>query len=86
MVRAEDILLAAEPPRGLSARNVIAVSVLGTDRIGRDVVVRCAGPSAGGAAPQPWFVRITPAAATALALAEGGNAWLAVKSHSIRVL
>ncbi len=81
-VRAEDVLLAAEEPRGLSARNVYEARVTSAERSGPDVLVRCAlspGPSS-------WLVRVTPAAADALSLRPGRPVWLAVKSHSVRCL
>jgi molybdate transport system ATP-binding protein len=81
-VRAEDVLIAAEEPRGLSARNVYEARVTSADRNGPDVLVRCA--LAAGSAP--WLVRVTPAAAEALSLRSGRTVWLAVKSHSVRCL
>lgn len=81
-VRAEDVLIAAEEPRALSARNVYEARVTSADRNGPDVLVRCAlGPGA-----PPWLVRVTPAAADALSLRPGRPVWLAVKSHSVRCL
>jgi molybdate transport system ATP-binding protein len=81
-VRAEDVLIASEEPRGLSARNVYEARVTSAERNGPDVLVRCAlGPGS-----SPWLVRVTPAAADALGLAPGRPVWLAVKSHSVRCL
>lgn len=81
-VRAEDVLIAAEEPRGLSARNVYEARVTSAERSGPDVLVRCAlGPGS-----SPWLVRVTPAAADALGLGPGRPVWLAVKSHSVRCL
>jgi molybdate transport system ATP-binding protein len=81
-VRAEDVLIATEEPRGLSARNVYPATVTSVGRTGPDALVRCALSSE---AP-PWLVRVTPAAATSLALSSGQRLWLAVKSHSVRCL
>jgi molybdate transport system ATP-binding protein len=81
-IRAEDVLVATEPVHGVSARNLLAAHVVTVDRIGRDMLLRCE-LTAGG---RPWLVRLTPSAVDSLALAPGGAAWLAVKSHSIRVL
>ena len=81
-VRAEDVLVAVAPAPGLSARNVLEARVLTLERLGADVILRCE-LVAGGA---PWLVRLTPAAVHALALEPGCSIWLAVKSHSIRVL
>jgi molybdate transport system ATP-binding protein len=81
-IAAEDVLVATEPVHGVSARNLLAAHVLTVDRIGRDMLLRCE-LTAGG---RPWLVRLTPSAVDSLALAPGAAAWLAVKSHSIRVL
>jgi molybdate transport system ATP-binding protein len=81
-VPAEDVLVAAEPVRGLSARNVLEARVLALERLGADVLLRC-GLGAGG---RPWLVRLTPSAVESLRLGPGRAVWLAVKSHSVRVL
>jgi molybdate transport system ATP-binding protein len=81
-VRAEDVLIATEEPRGLSARNVYAATVTSAVRTGPDVLVRCALSPAS----PPWLVRVTPAAAASLSLSSGQRLWLAVKSHSVRWL
>jgi molybdate transport system ATP-binding protein len=79
--RAEDVLVATEPVRGLSARNVYEAVVRGIERGPGDTVVRCAVRP-----EQPeWLARLTPAAVSELGLAHGSRVWLAVKSHSIRV-
>jgi len=83
-IRAEDILVSIEPVRGLSARNVVAARVTAVERAGADAILRCA--LAGAEAAPPWLVRITPAAVQALALAPGSDVWLAVKSHSVRLV
>ena len=81
-IRAEDILVAVEPVHGLSARNVVEVRIAAIDRIGRDALLRC-GRAAGG---RQWLVRITPSAVASLGLVSGRAVWLAIKSHSFRVL
>jgi molybdate transport system ATP-binding protein len=81
-VRADDVLLAAEAPRALSARNVLPARVLSRRRVGPDVLVRCALDGGG----LPWLVRVTPAAAADLGLEDGQAVFVAVKSHSLRVL
>jgi molybdate transport system ATP-binding protein len=83
-VRAEDVLVAVQAPTGLSARNVVAARITAVERTGIDVTLHCAlvdwdrGPG--------WFARVTPAATTALGLAKGTHVWLAVKSHSVRIV
>jgi molybdate transport system ATP-binding protein len=79
--RAEDVLVAVEKPDGLSARNVYAARLLSVEQTGVDLTLRCALPGPGPA----WLVRVTPAAASALALVAGRDVWLAVKSHSVRI-
>ncbi len=81
-IRAEDVLVSAAPVKGLSARNVYEARVEALERTGADVTLRCALP----AAPVPWLARVTPAAVEALSLKTGQSVWLAVKSHSIRLL
>jgi molybdopterin-binding protein len=80
-VRAEDVLVAASPVAGLSARNAYAARVVSIERTGIDVTLRCALEADG-----ELMARITPAAVQALGLAAGQPVWLAVKSHSIRLL
>jgi molybdate transport system ATP-binding protein len=83
-VRAEDVLVAVEPLRGLSARNVFEARVAALDRTGADVTLQCTlGDRQGG---PTWFARVTPAATAALGLAPGTAVWLAVKSHSVRIV
>jgi molybdate transport system ATP-binding protein len=81
-VRAEDVLVALAPVAGLSARNAYAGRLLAIERTGVDVTLRCA-LDAGGV---EVLARITPAAVAALGLRAGGPVWLAVKSHSIRLI
>jgi len=80
-VRAEDVVVAADAPPGLSARNVYAAAVTSVDRGEIDVTLRCATLDGG----TQWFVRVTPEAARSLQLEPGRRVWLAVKSHSIRI-
>jgi molybdate transport system ATP-binding protein len=81
-IRAEDLLVATEPVRGISARNVYPARVVTVERTGVEATLRCALE---GTSPQvAWLARVTPAAVEALALRPGVAVWLAVKSHSIR--
>jgi len=79
-VRAEDVLVSLEPLRDASARNTYEGRIESLERAGPDVTLRCA--LAGGA----LLVRVTPQAALALRLAVGRSVFLAIKSHSVRVL
>ena len=80
-IRAEDVIVATEPVRGLSARNVYEAVVRGIERGPGDAAVRCA------IRPElpEWLARLTPAAVAELGLSPGSRVWLAVKSHSVRV-
>ena len=51
-------------------------------RTGHDVTLRCRTAASG---PE-WIVRVTPAAVAALELTVGQTVFLAVKSHSIRLV
>jgi molybdate transport system ATP-binding protein len=82
-VRAEDVLVSLAPLSGLSARNVYPARILALERHGHDATLRCVVEEAAG---PPWLVRITPAAVEALGLRVGASVWLAVKSHSVRVV
>lgn len=78
-VRAGDILLAALPPQGLSARNVLAGRIIALRR--RDVTV-IAQVDCG----VKFEVHLTPAAEQALELRPGREVWLVVKTHSCHLL
>jgi molybdate transport system ATP-binding protein len=80
-VRAEDVLVAAAPVAGLSARNAYPARVVSLERTGVDVTLRCVLEG-----DTELLARITPAAVQALGLTAGQPVWLAVKSHSIRML
>jgi molybdate transport system ATP-binding protein len=74
-IRAGDILLAAEHPRGLSARNVLEGKIVSLERRGTLVVARvdCG---------VVFTVNLTPGAERTLQLAAGKNVWLVIKTHS----
>jgi len=78
-VRAGDILVANEPPRGLSARNVIQGRILSLAREGPTVVARVD-------AGVPFVTHLTPGAIEALGLAPGRHVWLIVKTYSCRIV
>jgi molybdate transport system ATP-binding protein len=79
-VRAEDVLVSLEPLRGASARNLYEARVESLLRTGPDVTLRCALSGAS------LLVRVTPQAAEVLRLTAGAAVFLAIKSHSVRVL
>jgi molybdate transport system ATP-binding protein len=81
-VRAEDLLVATEPVRGISARNVYAARLAAVERTGAEATLRCV---LDGTNPEAvWLARVTPGAVEALGLRPGLAVFLAVKSHSIR--
>ena len=76
-LRAQDVLLAASRPVGISARNVFAVTVQRLERHGADVLVHLdAGES--------LVALITSGAAAGLALRPGSELFAIVKAQAIR--
>jgi molybdate transport system ATP-binding protein len=78
-IRAGDILLAAERPRGLSARNILEGKIVSLERRGTMMVSRvdC------GAI---FVVHITPGAVRALELSPAKQVWLVLKTHSCHLV
>jgi molybdate transport system ATP-binding protein len=74
-IRAGDILLATESPKGLSARNVLQGKITSLERRGALVValVNCG---------TVFTVHVTPGAVRALELAVEKKVWLVLKTHS----
>ena len=81
-ISAEDVLVSRVEVIGLSARNVYPASIAQLVRTGPEITLRCCLREGGG----EWLVRITPSASLALELSVGCDVWLAVKSHSVRML
>jgi molybdate transport system ATP-binding protein len=77
-IRAGDILLATELPRGLSARNILQGRLLALTRDGATVV---ATVDAGAR----FVVHLTPSAADGLGLTPGQDVWLVIKTYSCRI-
>jgi molybdate transport system ATP-binding protein len=78
-IRAGDILLAREAPRGLSARNVLPGTIEAIENRGAMVVVIV---NAGA----KFVIHVTPGAARLLELAIGMPVWVVVKTHSCHVV
>ena len=78
-VRAGDILLATERPRGLSARNVMAGRIVSLEQRGTTVIARvdCG---------VVFVVHLTPGAARVLELTVGREVWLVLKTHSCHLV
>ena len=79
-VRAGDLLLATEKPRGLSARNVLPGTIQRLEQ--RDVIIS-AMVDCGGA---EFEVHLTLAARDALQLGPGKSVWVVVKTHSCHLM
>jgi molybdate transport system ATP-binding protein len=77
-IRAGDIMLASEEPRGLSARNVLAGRVVDLVERGHTMV---ATVDVGAR----FEVHLTPGGARALGLRAGSPVWLIVKTYSCRI-
>jgi molybdate transport system ATP-binding protein len=76
-IRAGDILLATEPPRGLSARNVLPGRIRRLSQEGTTVIAIVA-------AGHDFEVHLTPGARGTLGLEEGRDVWVVIKTHSFR--
>ena len=78
-IRAGDILLATEPPRGLSARNILRGKLVALETHGTIVsaTVDCGAR---------FTAHVTPGACRALGLAPGQPVWLIVKTHSCHLV
>jgi molybdate transport system ATP-binding protein len=74
-IRAGDILVAAEHPRGLSARNVVAGTIARVLRQGSIVRLEIG-------IGVPVEVHVTPTATATLDLRTGRDVWLVIKTHS----
>jgi len=78
-IRAGDILLATERPRGLSARNVMEGCILTLEQRGTMVIARVdCGVT--------FVAHVTPGAVRALELTEGCRVWLVLKTHSCHLV
>ena len=78
-VRAGDILLATEQPRGLSARNVMEGWIASMEQRGTMVIARV---DCGVA----FIAHVTPGAVRTLELAVGRRVWLVLKTHSCHLV
>jgi molybdate transport system ATP-binding protein len=78
-IRAGDILVANQEPRGLSARNALRGTLTAMKREGSIIVAHV---DAGA----PFVVHLTPTAVKSLHLSEGDHIWLVIKTHSCRTV
>ena len=78
-IRAGDILLASERPRGLSARNILEGRMLSLEQRGAMCIARVdCGVT--------FVVHVTPGAVRALELAAEKRVWLVLKTHSCHLV
>jgi molybdate transport system ATP-binding protein len=78
-IRAGDILLASERPRGLSARNILEGQVVSLERRGAMCIARVdCGVT--------FVVHVTPGAVRTLELATEKQVWLVLKTHSCHLV
>jgi molybdate transport system ATP-binding protein len=79
-LRAGDLLLATESPRGLSARNILPGTIKRLERRDTTIaaIVDCGGTE--------FEVHLTLAARDALQLVAGSAVWVVVKTHSCHLL
>ena len=78
-IRAADILLASEPPRGLSARNVLRGTVAEVGDLGPATLVTAD-------IGVPLLAEVSPEARESLGLEPGRDVFLIIKANSIAVL
>lgn len=78
-IRAGDILLATQPPVGLSARNVLEGKIVSLDTRGTLVAARVQ-------AGVMFTAHVTPGAARALELTAGKPVWIVLKTHSCHLV
>ena len=78
-IHAGDILLAAQLPYGLSARNVLPGTIESLETRGTIVTLRVK-------AGVPFTVHVTPGAMRSLELGVGSVVWLVLKTHSCHVV
>jgi len=83
-VRAGDILLAIEEPRGISARNILRGTIARLSRREHSVAVEVRLGSNDRSVILTSHV--TPQAVASLSLAEGKPVWAILKTHSCHVL
>jgi molybdate transport system ATP-binding protein len=82
-IRAGDILLAAQPPHGLSARNVLEGNITSLESQGTLVQARV---SCASAPSLEFLVHVTLGAVRELELAAGQRVWLVLKTHSCHLV
>ena len=78
-VRAGDILLATEPPKSISARNILPGTILSLELRGTLFTVQVD-------AGLVFTVHVTPGAVRSLHLAAGQQVWLVLKTHSCHLV
>ncbi len=78
-IRAGDVMIAAEPPRGLSARNVLSGRIRAIRREGVTVILAVD-------VGVDFEVHVTPSALEELGLVPGQQIWLVIKTYSCNLV
>jgi molybdate transport system ATP-binding protein len=78
-IRAGDILVANEEPRGLSARNVLPGRIVSTESRGYLVELKIE-------AGMQMVAHVTPGAVRSLGLERGKQVWMVIKTHSCHLV
>jgi molybdate transport system ATP-binding protein len=78
-IRAGDVLLATEPPRGLSARNILEGGITSLEQRGTMFIARV---NCG----VMFVAHVTPGAVRALELSPGRQVWVVLKTHSCHLV
>jgi molybdate transport system ATP-binding protein len=77
-LRADHVLIAAAPPQGLSARNILEGRIITLTPESEGSMLVTLKTEAG-----PILARVTPDAVRELGLAAGKSAWAVVKVHAV---
>lgn len=78
-IRAGDILLATQPPVGLSARNILEGKIVSLEQRGTIVVARVESGVT-------FTAHVTPSAVRSLELSAGKPVWIVLKTHSCHLV
>jgi molybdate transport system ATP-binding protein len=77
-LRADHVLIATQPPQGVSARNILEGRIGAMRAESQDSIVISLDTAAG-----PILARVTPEAARELDLRQGKPVWAVVKAHAV---
>ncbi|MQF69697.1 hypothetical protein FIM12_05140 [SAR202 cluster bacterium AD-804-J14_MRT_500m] len=75
-IKASDIIIAAQRPESISARNILEATIEQMTRVVNQIIVH-------GKTDRTWVAEVTPDAALEMTLKPGQNVYLIIKSSSI---